>query len=75
MDFSNQSGFAEALALGDKATGTTTLMDAWQEMREDPYDPDLEKLWQSLGVAVAGRSLEFDDSAPLAPLRKAITTA
>ena len=75
MDLSNQSGFAEALALGDKATGTTTLMDAWQEMREDPYDPDLEKLWQSLGVAVAGSSLEFDDSAPLAPLRKAITTA
>lgn len=75
LNFSNQSGFAEALALGDKATGTTTLMDAWKEMREDPYDPDLEKLWQSLGVAVAGSSLEFDDSAPLAPLRKAITTA
>ena len=75
LDFSNQSGFAETLALGDKATGTTTLMDAWKEMREEPYDPDLEKLWESLGIAIAGSSLKFDDNAPLAPLRKAITTA
>ena len=75
LDFSDQAGFAEALALGDEATGTTTLVDAWKEMREDPYDPDLGKLWESLGVALAGHKLEFNDSAPLAPLRKAITTA
>ena len=74
-DFSRDAGFAETLALGDKATGTTTLTDAWKQMREEPYDPDLEALWKSLGVLVSGSDPGFDESAPLAPLRRAITTA
>lgn len=75
LDFSQQADFGETLALGDKATGTTVLMDAWQEMREDPYDPGLQKLWKDLGVMMAGGELRFDDRAPLAAVRRTITTA
>jgi hypothetical protein len=35
--------------------------------------PDLDRLWRDLGLRNAGGSLEFDDTAPLAAIRKGIT--
>jgi hypothetical protein len=37
--------------------------------------PDLAGLWRDLGLRPRGEALEFDDTAPLAAIRKAITEA
>ena len=42
-------------------------------MGAKPVTPDLAALWRDLGVRAQGENLEFDDSAPLAAIRKAIT--
>jgi hypothetical protein len=42
-------------------------------MRDAPYSPDLSELWQSLGVIVREGRTRFNDSAPLAQIRRAIT--
>jgi hypothetical protein len=60
-------------SVGDKATGTTVLSDLYKIMRAKPYAPDLDALWRELGVSVQGGSVVFDDSAPLASIRRAIT--
>jgi hypothetical protein len=60
-------------SVGDKATGTTVLSDLYKKMRAKPYAPDLDALWRELGVSVQQGRVVFDDSAPLAPIRRAIT--
>jgi hypothetical protein len=60
-------------SVGDKTTGTTVLADLYQKMRAKPYAPDLEALWRELGVSVQGGRVVFEDSAPLASIRRAIT--
>jgi hypothetical protein len=62
------------LSVGDKATGTTVLTDLYNKMRATPYAPDLDALWRELGVSVHDGKVVFDDSAPLAAIRRAITT-
>ena len=61
--------------VGDMATGTTVLADLYAKMRASPYAPDLEALWRELGISVGEGKLTFDDGAPLAPIRRAITAA
>jgi hypothetical protein len=61
------------LAVGDKATGTTVLHDLHEQMGSHPYTPDLNALWKRLGVVYQDRGVSFDDSAPDAALRKAVT--
>ena len=61
------------LAMGDKATGTHVLTELYEEMRATPVTPDLAQLWRSLGVKLSRDSVEFDDTAPLAAIRKGIT--
>ena len=63
------------LAMGDKATGTHVLTELYDEMRAAPVSPDLAQLWGSLGVKLSRDSVEFDDTAPLASIRKAITAS
>ena len=43
------------------------------EMGAKPVTPDLAALWRDLGLRPRGEALEFDDAAPLAAIRKAIT--
>jgi len=62
----------KALALGDKATGTTVLRDLYREMRAKPAPVDLDQLWKKLGLAVKDGSVQFDDKAPEANIRKAM---
>ena len=62
-------------SVGDKATGTTVLSDLYKTMRARPYAPDLNALWRDLGVSVQQGRVVFDDNAPLAAIRRAITTA
>ncbi|HLC09170.1 MAG TPA: hypothetical protein VJK06_07785 [Methyloceanibacter sp.] len=57
----------------DRATRTTVLADLYAKMAMEPYAQDLEALWRDLGISVTGGKLTFDDSAPLASIRRAIT--
>ena len=59
--------------VGDEATGTHVLAELYDKMRDKPYAPDLEALWRELGVVMRDGRVTFDDDAPLAPIRKAIT--
>ncbi len=63
----------KALAIGDKATGTKVLRDLYAEMRDRPAPVDLDQLWKKLGLALDGRDVHYDDHAPEAAIRKAIT--
>ena len=63
----------QVIAAGDKATGVGVLRELYDAMKEQPVKVDLEALWKELGVARHGKSVTFDDSAPLADVRKAIT--
>jgi hypothetical protein len=63
----------KALALGDKATGTTVLRDLYNQMRDKPAPVDLDQLWTKLGIQMKDGSVAFDDKAPEAGIRKAIT--
>ncbi|HEV7551511.1 MAG TPA: hypothetical protein VGP65_07510 [Candidatus Angelobacter sp.] len=65
----------KALALGDKATATTVLRDLYNEMRDKPAPVDLEQLWKKLGIAMTDGKVTFDDNAPGATIRRAITAA
>jgi hypothetical protein len=63
------------LAAADKAVGVdvlTKLHDAWGSK---PVTPDLDALWRDLGLRVRDGGVEFDDTAPLAAIRIAITRA
>jgi hypothetical protein len=64
----------KALAMGDKATGTTVLRDLYKEMRDKPAPVDLDQLWKKLGIELKDGSVMFNDKAPEANIRKAITS-
>lgn len=59
--------------IGDKATGVPTLIELYERMKATPVDTDLAELWRRLGVKVRGNVVFFDDAAPLAAIRRAIT--
>ena len=61
------------LAAGDKATETTVLTDLYARMARAPHSVDLGALWRELGVVGRGYALRFDDRAPLAHIRRALT--
>lgn len=63
----------KALETGDKATGTHVLVSLYSKMKDKPVQTDLSALWRELGVVRNGNTVTFDDSAPLAGARKAIT--
>lgn len=62
-----------ALTTGDQATGTTVLSELHAAHARRPITVDLAGLWASLGVAVRGDAVVFDQTAPLADVRRAIT--
>ena len=64
---------ARIFSVGDQATGTHVLADLYAKMGDKPYAPDLGALWRDLGVSVQNGRVSFDDTAPLAPIRRAIT--
>lgn len=62
-----------ALSVGDKATGTSVLMDLYAKMKDAPAPVDLDALWRELGVGMKGKEVVFRDDAPLAAARRSIT--
>ena len=63
----------EALRTGDQATGVYVLIPLYEKMKDQPYSVDLEAMWKDLGVERVGETVRFNDSAPSAKLRDAIT--
>jgi hypothetical protein len=62
------------LKAGDKATRTTVLTDLHNELGPKPGAVDLDDLWRRLGVKYNRGAVTFDNSAPDAAIRIAITS-
>ncbi|MGA7855828.1 MAG: hypothetical protein WCA15_21095 [Candidatus Acidiferrales bacterium] len=63
----------KALKIGDQAVGVPVLENLYSKMKDQPYDVDLPALWQQLGIDREGDKVVFNDAAPLAKVREAIT--
>jgi hypothetical protein len=64
-----------ALRVADDAIEVPVLQTLYDQMKATPVSVDLPQLWRRLGIDSHGDGVSLDDSAPLAPLRRAITTA
>jgi hypothetical protein len=62
-----------ALEIGDRATGVAVLRELYDKMKAAPAPVDLNALWKELGVERRNGKIEFNNGAPLAPMRRAIT--
>ena len=62
-----------ALQVADQAVGVPVLEELYDRMKAKPVTPDLRQLWKDLGVERQGETVVFDDAAPLAAIRRAIT--
>ena len=62
-----------ALETGDRGTGVPVLRELYDKMKSTPALVDLGALWKDLGVERRNGRVEFNDTAPLAAIRKAIT--
>ncbi len=67
------SDIGEVLRIGDSATGTHVMYGLYQQIRATPQSPNLDLLWTLLGVPPDPLTQPFDDRAPLAAIRIAIT--
>ena len=65
----------QTIAAADQGTGMQVLAGMYARMRASPAPPDLDGLFARLGVRRTGSGIEFDDSAPLADIRRSITAA
>jgi predicted metalloprotease with PDZ domain len=72
-DGSQTWALGDLLDAYDRGTGTTVFKQLHDEMGEKPAKTDLDALWKSLGVIYDGQKVTFDDSAPLAGIRRGIT--
>jgi hypothetical protein len=72
-DGSAKWSLAKVLKIGDKATRTTILKDLYEELGSKAGTVDLDNLWKNLGVKDNSGAITFDDSAPWAAARLAIT--
>lgn len=63
-----------AFSVGDKAVGVPVLEQLYAKMKDKPVNVDLDKLWKALGISQQDGVAIFDDHAPLAPIREAIST-
>jgi hypothetical protein len=65
----------EALAIGDRATGTNVLAKQHAAWAETPVQVDVKGMLTRLGVSMTadGQRIVFDDAAPDAAMRKSMT--
>jgi predicted metalloprotease with PDZ domain len=63
------------LAEGDRATGVPVLQGLYQRLGKGSTEIDLPSIWQRLGVDPSDQTIRFHDGAPLAGVRRAITSA
>ena len=63
------------IEVADKAAGLPVLSELYETMGKARFDPNLNQLWNDLGVIDAPEGARFNDHAALADVRKAITAA
>ncbi|MEQ9320741.1 MAG: hypothetical protein RIF41_16360, partial [Polyangiaceae bacterium] len=61
------------LEVGDRATQTTVLTEQYEAWAHRPVMVELPALWRDLGVVLDDGEVRFDDEAPLADHRRALT--
>lgn len=66
---------ARAFEVGDEASRTKVLTTLYSEMKDKPVHVDLNALWRGLGVNSLNDLISLSDRAPLAGIRRAITSA
>ncbi len=71
-DIGSDWSASRALEEGDKAVGGHVLGDLYARMGDTPVNTDLADLWKQLGVQAKKEQITFDNSAPLAAVRRAI---
>jgi hypothetical protein len=49
------------------------MSELYEKMKDHPVEIDLARLWSQLGVSLQSGKIGFDDAAPLAAIRRAIT--
>ena len=69
----SSSALEPLLETGDRAVGVPVLADLHAAMKDSPAPVDLDALWRRLGVLPDGTSVRFDETAPEAAIRRAIT--
>jgi hypothetical protein len=62
------------LAEGDRAVGVPVLQGLYDRFGRGSGEVDLDAIWARLGVERAEQTLRFNDAAPLAAVRRAITS-
>lgn len=62
-----------ALKIGDRASGVPVLREIYDQWKATPVQVNLPALWKNLGLIKIGKEIKFDDSAPMASIRRAIT--
>ena len=65
----------KALTAGDEATGTQVLTNLYKRMGNAPTPVDLDRIWKELGIESIAGDVRFNDAAPDAEIRRAITRA
>ena len=63
-----------AFAEGDKAAGVPVLTELHAKMGSGPVGVDLPGLWKRLGISVEKSGIVYDDTSPLAAIRRSIAT-
>ncbi|MGI9330821.1 MAG: hypothetical protein ACR2QB_08920 [Gammaproteobacteria bacterium] len=64
---------SEVLAIADQATATRVLTTQYEQMRDQPLPTEVDSLWRRLGVARRGKQVQYNDDAPQAEIRRALT--
>lgn len=62
----------KALSIGDQATGTSVLVDLYNEMKDKPVMTNLEAIWDNLGVKLQGNKIIYNEDAKSAELRRSM---
>ncbi|HKC10559.1 MAG TPA: hypothetical protein VKI41_00725, partial [Vicinamibacteria bacterium] len=70
---SGRWSLGRTLDVADGAVGGHALRELYARLGSRPASADLDGLWKRLGLVVRAGRVEFDEAAPLAGLRRAIT--
>lgn len=63
------------LEVFDSAVGAPVFRNLYDRMSHSAYPVDLDAIWRQLGVSNQNGTVTFDDAAPLAHLRRAMTAS
>jgi hypothetical protein len=74
-DGSQEWPVSKVLDVADRATGVHVLHDLYDQMADKAVTIDLDALWKRLGVEYHDGRVTFNDNAPLASIRRALTAA